>query len=158
MTERTARLDELLREEISRVLSRDIQDPRLGFVTVTHVDVAPDLRNATVWISTIGQPDERRDTLRALVHAMPYVRRELRVLRLPRIPELHVKLDDSVQRGTRVLQILHELEEGGSPPDPETTETLPTPRVGRPADEDATDEATDEAAGEAAVDEEAGGR
>jgi ribosome-binding factor A len=153
MTERTARLDELLREEISRVLSRDVQDPRLGFVTVTHVDVAPDLRNATVWVSTIGQPDERRDTLRALVHAMPYVRRELRVLRLRRIPELHVKLDDSVQRGTRVLQILHELEEGGAPPDPVVTETLPTPRMGRPADDDAADEAAGGAAGD-----EAGGR
>jgi ribosome-binding factor A len=137
LTERTARLDELLREEISRVLGRDLQDPRLGFVTVTHVDVAPDLRNATVWISTIGQPEERRDTLRALVHAMPYVRRQLRVLRLRRIPELHVKLDDSAQRGTRVLQILHELEEGGSPLDPAVTETLPTPRMGHPADEDA---------------------
>jgi ribosome-binding factor A len=140
MTERTARLDELLREEISRVLSRDVQDPRLGFVTVTHVDVAPDLRNATVWVSTIGQPDERRDTLRALVHAMPLVRRELRVLRLRRIAELHVKLDDSVQRGTRVLEILHKLEEGGAPPDPVVTETLPTPRKGRPADEEAADE------------------
>lgn len=132
------------------MLSRDLQDPRLGFVTVTHVDVAPDLRNATVWISTIGQPDERKDTLRALVHAMPYVRRQLRVLRLRRIPELHVKLDDSVQRGTRVLQILNKLEEGAAPPDPEVTETLPTPRSGRPVDE--------EAAGEAAVDEEAAGR
>jgi ribosome-binding factor A len=153
LTERTARLDELLREEISRVLSRDVQDPRLGFVTVTHVDVAPDLRNATVWVSTIGQPDERRDTLRALVHAMPYVRRELRVLRLRRIPELHVKLDDSVQRGTRVLQILHELEEGGAPPDPVVTETLPTPRMGRPADEDDAEEASGGPAGD-----EAGGR
>lgn len=144
------------------MLSRDLQDPRLGFVTVTHVDVAPDLRNATVWISTIGQPDERRDTLRALVHAMPYVRRELRVLRLRRIPELHVKLDESVQRGTRVLQILHELEEGGSPPDPEVRETLPTPRVGRPVDEDDDGEAAVDGAaavdGGPAPDEQAGGR
>lgn len=157
MTERTARLDELLREEISRLLSRDVQDPRLGFVTVTHVDVAPDLRNATVWISTIGQPDERKDTLRALVHAMPYVRRELRVLRLRRIPELHVKLDDSVQRGTRVLRILHELEEGGALPDPVVTETLPTPRVRRPADEDEAHESAGEVANGAGG-EEAGGR
>lgn len=125
------------------MLSRDLQDPRLGFVTVTHVEVAPDLRNATVWVSTIGQPEERRDTLRALVHAMPYVRRQLRVLRLRRIPELHVKLDDSVQRGTRVLQILHELEEGGSLPDPAVRETLPTPRMGRAADEHAGEDPVD---------------
>ena len=136
MSERTARLDELLREEISSIIGRQVQDPRIGFVTVTSVDVAPDLRDANVWVSLIGQPDERRETMRALANAMPFVRRELRVLRLRRIPELHVKLDDTVERGTRVLEILHELEEGREPPAPETLETLPTPR---PTDEEEAD-------------------
>ena len=139
MTERTARLDELLREEISRVLARDVHDPRIGFVTVTHVDVAPDLGHATVWISFIGQPHERKEALRALQRAMPYVRRQLGILRLRRIPELHVKPDETADRGTRVLTILRDLEEGEEPPPPEPTETLPTPRVGSPrTDEDAT--------------------
>jgi ribosome-binding factor A len=128
VSERTARLDELLREEISRILTRQVQDPRIGFVTVTHVDVSPDLRNATVWVSMIGQPEERKQTLRALAGAMPYVRRELRVLRLRRIPELRVKADETAQRGTRVLQILHELEEGEEVPELPQVETLPTPR------------------------------
>jgi ribosome-binding factor A len=129
VTERRARLDELLREEISSILRR-AHDPGIGFVTVTGVDVAPDLRHATVWVSTIGQPEERRETLRALSRAMPFVRRELRVLRLRRIPELHVKLDDTVERGSRVLEILRDLEEGREPAADEATDPLPTPRRG----------------------------
>jgi ribosome-binding factor A len=127
VSERTARLDELLRQEISSIIGRAVHDPQVGFVTVTRVDVAPDLRNATVWVSTIGQPPERRETLRALTRAMPFVRRELRVLHLRRIPELHVKLDDTAERGTRVLQILRDLEEGRDPAAAAPSETLPTP-------------------------------
>ena len=93
MTERTARLDELLREEISAVIARDIDDPRVGFVTVTDVEVAPDLRHAKVWVSVIGSEQERKETLRALGRAMPFVRQRLGKLRLKRIPELHLKLE-----------------------------------------------------------------
>lgn len=133
MSDRTDRLDELLREEISRVISREVDDPRVGFVTVTSVKVAPDLRHATVWVSIIGQPDERREAVHVLGRAMPFVRSRLHVLRLRRIPELHLRLDDSLERGTRVLQIIQEAVEGepaGSGPEP-SGETLPTP-VGRP--------------------------
>lgn len=126
MSERRARLDELLREEISSIIGR-AHDPGIGFVTVTGVDVSPDLRHATVWVSTIGQPEERQETMRALGRAMPFVRRELGVLRLRRIPELHVKLDDTVERGTRVLSILRDLEEGREPPTDVPVDTLPTP-------------------------------
>jgi ribosome-binding factor A len=127
VSERTRRLDELLREEISSVIRREVDDPRIGFVTITDVEVAPDLRHATVWVSIIGGADERRMTLRALSRAMPFVRQKLGVLRLKRIPELHVKQDDSAARGTRVLQILDELEQGGEGTVPEAPETLPTP-------------------------------
>jgi ribosome-binding factor A len=127
MTERTARLDELLREEISAVIRREVDDPRIGFVTITNVDVSADLRHASVWVSVIGSADEKRQTLRALARAMPFVRNRLGKLRLKRIPELHVKDDDTAQRGTRLLQILDELGHGGEGELPETPETLPTP-------------------------------
>src|SRR5215216_3388284 len=111
MTARTDRIDQLLREEIGAILAKDIQDPRIGFVTVTDVDTAPDLSTARVWVSVIGQPDERERALRALEHAMPFVRRELGSrIRLRRVPELLVRADDTAQRGTRVLQLLAELE------------------------------------------------
>ena len=127
MTERTARLDELLREEISAVIARDVDDPRVGFVTVTDVEVAPDLRHAKVWVSVIGGEEERKETLRALGRAMPFVRQRLGKLRLRRIPELHVKLDTTAEKGTRLLRILDELGSGREPVDGDRTETLPTP-------------------------------
>ncbi|TAM63565.1 MAG: 30S ribosome-binding factor RbfA, partial [Chloroflexota bacterium] len=94
MSERTVRVEELLREEISRILARDVDDPRIGFLTITRVEVTPDLRHGTLWASVIGQPAERRTALRALQGAMPFVRGRLGVLRLKRIPELLVREDD----------------------------------------------------------------
>ena len=110
MSERTRRIDHLLREEISAVIRREAHDPRVGFVTITSVDVTPDLRHATVWASVIGAEKERRATLQVLGRAMPFVRHHLGSLRLKRIPELHLREDDSAQRGTRVLQLLEQLE------------------------------------------------
>lgn len=127
MGERTARLDELLREEISALIAREVHDPRVGFVTVTDVEVSPDLRHAKVWVSVIGDEKERRETIRALGRAMPFVRARLGKLRLKRIPELHVKADTTAERGTRVLRILDELERGGTPDDAPVAETLPRP-------------------------------
>jgi len=139
MTQRTDRIDQLLRQEIGEILSRDIQDPRIGFVTVTDVETAPDLSTARVWVSVIGQPEEREQTLRALQRAMPFVRHELGTrVRLRRIPELQLRADDSAQRGTRVLQLLHELEAGAAPLDATPIpESLPTP-LGRGVPDPAT--------------------
>jgi ribosome-binding factor A len=129
MTARTDRIDQLLREEIGAILAKDVQDPRIGFVTVTDVETAPDLSTARVWVSVIGQPDERAKAIRALEHAMPFVRHELGGrIRIRRIPELLIREDESAQRGTRVLQLLAELEAGGAPADaPAAEESLPTP-------------------------------
>lgn len=128
MTTRTARLDELFRQEITAILARDLADPRIGFATVTAVETAPDLGHARVWVSIIGRPEEREATLRALQGAMVVVRRELGLrLHLKRIPRLHVQLDPSIERGTRVLQILNELEAGRTPAELPVGETLPTP-------------------------------
>ena len=134
MTARTDRIDELLRQEIGAILARDVQDPRIGFVTVTEVQTAPDLSTARVFVSVIGQPAERETTMRALQRAMPFVRHELGSrIRLRRIPELQLRGDDTAQRGTRVLQLLAELEAGGDPIEPlPIEETLPTPTPGVP--------------------------
>lgn len=137
MSQRTQRVDELLRQEITSILAKDVADPAIGFATVTNVETSPDLRHARVWVSVIGQQAERRATLRALDRAMVYVRRELGTrLRLRRIPELQVRLDDSVERGTRVLRLLSELEEGRTPESGPPGESLPTPvaRLGREGD------------------------
>ena len=130
MSGRTARLDELLRQEINEVIRREVDDPRIGFVTITDVEVSPDLSHANVWVSVIGERDDKRKTLRALSHAMPFVRQRLGRLRLKRIPQLHIREDDTAERGTRVLQILDEIEHGGTGDIDNPTETLPKPTRG----------------------------
>jgi ribosome-binding factor A len=128
VTQRTERVDQLLREEIGAILTRDVADPRIGFATITAVETAPDLRHARVWVSVIGTDAERTETIRALERAMSFVRRELGTrLRLRRIPELHVRLDDTAERGTRVLRLLSDLDAGTEPTATELSESLPTP-------------------------------
>ena len=142
MTARTERIDELLRQEIGEIFRRDVDDPRIGFVTITDVETAPDLRHARVQVSVIGQPAERQATLAAMGRAMPFVRHELgKRLRLKRIPAFHLELDDSVERGTRVLRLLNELDEGRVPDDvPPVGESLPTPVARLHHEGDADDE------------------
>ena len=129
MTQRTDRIDALLREEIGAILSRDVSDPAIGFTTVTDVETAPDLSHAEVWVSQIGQPAERAASLAALRRAMPYVRHLLGTrVRLRRIPELHLRVDETAERGTRVLKLLSELESGELPAaETPPAEPLPTP-------------------------------
>jgi len=63
MSQRIDRVDELLRQEIGAILTKDVQDPHIGFATVTDVETTPDLRHAKVWVSVIGGSAERRETL-----------------------------------------------------------------------------------------------
>lgn len=142
MSQRTERVDELLRQEIGRILAKDVQDPHIGFATVTAVETTPDLRHARVRVSVIGGAAERAETVAALERAMGYVRHELGGrLRIRRIPALHVSLDESAERGTRMLRILEELERGDDAAgealaDAPITEVLPTPvrRIPQPGD------------------------
>jgi ribosome-binding factor A len=135
VSERTRRIDHLLQEEISAVIQREIHDPRIGFVTITSVESTPDLRHATVYASVIGDAAQRKATMEALGRAMPFVRHSLGSLRLKRIPQLHLREDDSAQRGTRVMQLLEqveaELEGRGEHADEPVSEMpeLPNPRA-----------------------------
>ncbi len=133
MSERTRRIDHLLQEEISAVIQREVHDPRVGFVTITSVETTPDLRHATVYVSIIGDRADRVATMEALGRAMPFVRHQLGALRLKRIPQLHLREDDSAQRSTRVMRLLEqveaELEGTGAHVDeaPAEMPALPTP-------------------------------
>jgi ribosome-binding factor A len=142
MTQRTERIDELLRQEIGRALEREVTDPGIGFVTVTKVETVPDLSRARVWVSVIGTAEQRKETLAALRRAMPFVRHGLgSKIRLRRIPELDVRLDDSIERGTRILKIIDELGAGRNPDEiGGPGESLPTPLPRLPHEGDALDE------------------
>jgi len=139
MTQRTDRVDELLRQEIGQLLAREVADPRIGFATITDVETTPDLRHAKVWVSVIGTEAERGAAVAALAHAMPFIRHALGVrLRIKRIPELHVRLDDTSERGTRILRLINELEDGASVDDDgAAAEALPTPVARLPHEGDA---------------------
>jgi ribosome-binding factor A len=141
MSQRTDRVDELLRQEIGALLAKEVADPRIGFATITDVVTSPDLRHAKVWVSVIGTQAVRDETLRALGDAMPFIRHELgKRLRIRRIPDLHIRLDDSAERGTRVLHLLHELEIGTDPEAIEpVADSLPTPVKRLPHEGDAVD-------------------
>ena len=126
MVDRMPRVDELLREEISSHISRDISDPRLGFVTVTAVETAPDLKHAKVYVSMIGTEAQAADSLAALKSAAPYIRTLIsRGLRIRRVPALHFAVDTTGLRGARIQQLLGSIANGSQPP--ADLSELPTP-------------------------------
>lgn len=141
MTQRTQRIDELLRQEIGQTLEHELADPGIGFVTVTEVETAQDLSHARVWVSVIGTEDQRKESLAALRRATPFIRRGLGgKLSLRRVPELEFRMDETAERGTRVLKILSELEAGRLPDeDAKAGESLPTPVKRLPHEGDAAE-------------------
>ena len=117
---RIGRVNQLLKEEISVVLQRELKDPRLGFVTVTDVEVAKDLSTAKVYVSVFGTEDEWRATLTALEHAKGFIRSWLKQhLTLRIIPTLSFRPDRSMAHAASIQQLLAELKarESGSPDD-----------------------------------------
>jgi len=109
-TRRQRQVAELLHEEISLIIQRRVQDPRLGFVTVTGVEVSPDLRAASVYVSILGNDDEVKQALAGLENAVSFFRRELGPsLTLRYIPELNFRLDDSLERGLSIDRLLDSL-------------------------------------------------
>lgn len=106
---RMRRVDEALREVLSEAIRDEIQDPRLGFVTVTGVDTSPDLRHARVYVSVFGDDAAKLDSLAALEAAHGRLQASVgRQMRLKNTPELTFRYDDTTDRGMRVDEILEE--------------------------------------------------
>ena len=104
---RQRKVAELLHEEISQLIQYDTQDPRLGYVTVTGVDVSADLRVAWVYITVLGEDADVQTSLKGLENAAGYFRHALReTLSLRFIPELKFKVDNSLQHGARIEALL----------------------------------------------------
>jgi ribosome-binding factor A len=110
MSTRTERLGDLIRDELARLLLRDLKDPRLGFVTITGVDVSPDLRQARVFISVLGDAAARDASLEALRHGAGYIQKALfRNLRLRHAVAIRFEPDESLERGARIEEVLKSL-------------------------------------------------
>lgn len=109
-SQRAHRVGETIRKEVSSLLLRGLKDPRIGFVTITAVDVTPDLSQAKIFYSLIGSAEERRATAAGLKSSSPYIRQQLgRVLRLRFIPEIQFEYDTSVEYGQHIEKLLSEV-------------------------------------------------
>lgn len=109
---RIARLNDQIRADLAELIARQMKDPRVsGLISVTGVDVAPDLSTAKVYISVLGTPDERKRALTALRNASGFLRTQLATrLTIRRAPELHFMADTSIERGERIMELLREVE------------------------------------------------
>ena len=106
---RPERLAEQIKEELSLIIRGEVEDPRLGYVTVTGAKLTADLRTAKVYVSVLGTKEEVRGSLAALRHASGFIRHQLgAVLRIRHIPELHFVYDDADLRAARIEELLSE--------------------------------------------------
>jgi ribosome-binding factor A len=110
-SQRPTRVGDQIREDIADLLAREVHDPGIGFVTITRVNVTPDLQQARVYYTTMGDEAARRQSRKALERAAPFLRRHLgRRLRLRRVPELQFFFDESIERHDRIERILQEIQ------------------------------------------------
>jgi ribosome-binding factor A len=111
---RPERVADQIRAEVSSMIARDLRDPGIGFVTITRVQVSPDLQHARVYYTSLGDAAARKNTGRALERASAFMRRQIgQRLRLRRTPELDFAFDESIAHQDRVAQLLHELRDQG---------------------------------------------
>jgi ribosome-binding factor A len=109
---RSERVSDQMKQEIADILMRKLKDPRVGFVTVTDVAVADDLRNATVYVSIYGSDAEKQASLKGLRSAAAFIRSELgKRMRMRYLPELLFRFDATVERGAHIMELLREIEE-----------------------------------------------
>ncbi len=120
---RTDRINEQLRQEISILVRDEVRDPRVGLVTITGVETSPELDHAKVYITVLGDDEEKEQALQGLRSAASFVRGQLgRRLHMRRIPELHFQIDRVLEEASRIDALLREalppelpddVEEGG---------------------------------------------
>lgn len=112
MGHRPERVREFIKEQVGEIIQQELKDPRIGFVSVTGVEVSADLRHAKVYVSVLGDAQAKADTMAGLQSAQGYVRGELgRRLQMRFSPEVLFRLDESIERGTRVMSLIRQVTE-----------------------------------------------
>ena len=115
---RPDRVADQIRGEIGLLLAREVHDPGIGFVTITRVQVTPDLQQARVYYTALGDEKTRRNSERALERAAPFLRRQIGArLRLKRVPELKFFYDESIAGQDRIERLLDDLHAAPAPAD-----------------------------------------
>ena len=115
MVKRSTRVGDLLQQEISRIIIQELKDPRLGFVTVTGVSLSDDLRNAKVFVSVLGSPEEIKQTFDGLKSATGFMRNCIgKRVKLRYVPELSFWLDESGSYGAHIEELLRDIKRENS--------------------------------------------
>ncbi|WP_203362347.1 30S ribosome-binding factor RbfA [Bacillus sp. REN10] len=111
MTLRSNRVGEQMKKELTDILNRKVKDPRIGFITVTDVEVTGDLQQAKVYITVLGDEHKREETLKALAKAKGFIRSEVgQRIRLRKTPELLFEFDESIDYGNRIDALLRQID------------------------------------------------
>lgn len=109
---RASRVAEEIKKEVTQMLRDELKDPRIGFVTVTSVEVTPDIRYARIFVSVLGSAEDTKQTLIALNNARGFIRSELgKRIRLRYTPEVEFRFDESIKHGARIMELLVEVNE-----------------------------------------------
>ena len=113
---RPGRVGEQIKKELSQIIQYEFKDPRVGFVTITGVDVTGDLSQATIYLSVYGSEQQNIDTLKALTSGTGFMRSELgKRIRLRIAPKLIFKFDTSVEYGSKIEKLISQIHEEGKP-------------------------------------------
>ncbi|WP_117169670.1 30S ribosome-binding factor RbfA [Paraliobacillus sediminis] len=112
---RANRVAEQMKKELGDILSRKIKDPRVGFVTITDVEVTGDLQQAKIYISVLGEEKQKHDTLIGLAKAKGFIRSEIGTrIRLRKTPELFFEFDEAIEKGNRIETILRDINDSNT--------------------------------------------
>ena len=112
MSHRARRLSVTIKKEISDMIQHDLKDPRIGFTSITAVDISSDLRHAKIYLSVFGDDEQKKSTIEAFQKAQGFIRTELakRIKNLRHIPELYFELDDSMDYAEKITNILNKID------------------------------------------------
>lgn len=117
---RSARLGDLIREEVAEIIMHKMRDPRLGFVTVTYAKMSDDLKHATIYLS-VFEDSKKEDTLNIMRASASFIRGELaKKLKIKYIPYLTFMIDESIEQGLRIDRLLDEIKSEDEADDEDT--------------------------------------
>jgi len=112
MSMRMLKINSLMKRELSQIIQQEVKDPRIGFVTVTGVEVSADLRHAKVFCSVMGDKKKREETMKGLNSAKGYIQVELgHRIKIKFMPELFFKLDESLDHAIHIQEVLNKIHE-----------------------------------------------
>jgi ribosome-binding factor A len=112
---RAQRVAEQMKKVVAGIIEKELKDPRIGFVTVTSVELSNDLRYAKIYVSIYGDEKQKKDSLEGLRKATGFVRKEIgKRIKLRYTPEIEFKFDSSIEHGAKIAKLLSEVKEDSS--------------------------------------------